>query len=37
MLINKMTLDELKQFAHKNDLIPEVNFKLLLYLKKNFV
>ena len=28
--INKMTLDELKQFAHKNDLIPEVNFKLLL-------
>ena len=33
--INKMTLDELKQFAHKNDLIPEVNFKLLLYLKKN--
>lgn len=33
--INKMKINELKEFAHKFDLNPEINFKILSYLKKN--
>ena len=33
--ISKMNINELKTFAHYFDLNPKVNYKLLLYLKKN--
>jgi len=33
--INKMNINELKTFAHYFDLNPKVNYKILLFLKKN--